>query len=303
VGSGRRSAVVRRLSSILLLLAYTLALLLPPLPFIRCQLDFYAETSRLAREMASAAAAAEGSRVVVVNAPFFFSSYASRPDGCPNPYPWTPVGGILIPPYAAIRDFIRFNGGPELDAAGVTFAGYGPGWRTFGPEIGGEEVRRLAAEESVFVFDLLSGSFVDLAAVWRPDAGLSAAPLSSFGDVLQLSEASLIEDGDWLDVALDWQVVHEPEAPLAVFVHVYDEAGALVAQSDGPPGSGFAPQDLWRPGDGLADHRRVDLAALPPGSYAVAVGVYNPMDGVRLQAVAGEEALPDNVFTVGRIER
>jgi hypothetical protein len=288
----------------MLLLAYVLALILPPLPFIRCQLDFYAETSRLAREMANVVAAApDGDRVVFVNAPFFFSSYPGRPDGCPNPYPWTPVGGVLIPPYAAVRDFIRFNGGPELDATGVTFTGYGPGWRAFGPEIDGEALRRLAAEDSVFVFDLLSGSFVDLAAVWRPDAGLSDSPLAIFGAELQLSEASFTEDGDWLDVVLEWQVTGAPATPLAAFVHVYDEAGALVAQSDGPPGSGFAPYELWRAGDGILDERRIDLAALPSGSYDVAVGVYNPVDGVRLEAVAGGGALPEDLFIIGRVER
>jgi hypothetical protein len=210
---------------------------------------------------------------------------------------------VLIPPYAAIRDFIRFNGGPELDATGVTFTGYGPGWRTFGPEIDGEELRRLAAEDSVFVFDLLSGSFVDLAAVWRPGAGLSNAPLATFDETLQLAEATLQQDGDALNVALEWQIIGEPETPLAAFVHVYDAAGALVAQSDGPPAGGYAPPDLWRPGDGLSDRRRIDLAALSPGSYSVAVGVYNPSDGIRLEAIAGGEALPDNVLTIGQAER
>jgi hypothetical protein len=299
-----QSSVVRRPWSVVLIVTYTVLLILPPSHFIRCQLDFYEETSRMAREMAGAVAAAPESRpMVVVNAPFFFSSFGARPEGCPNPYPWTPVGGILIPPYAAIRDFVRFNGGPDRDVSGVTFAGYAPGWRTFGPEISGEELRRLAGEASVLVFDLLGGSFADLTAVWRTDGLLSAAPLASFGDVLQLASVAQEEEGDRLAVALEWRVTNTPDTPLAVFVHVYDAAGALAAQSDGPPGAGLAPLDLWRPGDGIFEERRIDLSALPPGNYTVALGAYNPADGVRLEARADGQALADNLFVIGAINR
>jgi hypothetical protein len=303
-GLGSTSPVVRGLWSVVLIIAYTLLLILPPLPFIRCQLDFYDETSRIAREMAGAVAAApEGRPVVVVNAPFFFSSFGARPEGCPNPYPWTPVGGILIPPYATIRDFVRFNGGPDRDVSGVTFAGYAPGWRTFGAEISGEELRRLAGQASVLVFDLLDGSFTDLTAVWRPDGAVSAAPLASFGDVLQLASVALEEEGDRLAVALEWRVTDTPDAPVAVFVHVYDAGGALVAQSDGPPGAGLAPPDLWRPGDSIFEEQRIDLSALPPGRYTIALGAYNPADGVRLEARAAGQTLADDLFVIGAISR
>ena len=75
------------------------------------------------------------------------------------------------------------------------------------------------------------------------------------------------------------------------------------AQSDGPPAAGLAPLELWRPGDGLRDERRLDLSALSPGEYTVAVGVYNPADGVRLAAEADGARLANDVFTVATIER
>jgi hypothetical protein len=149
----------------------------------------------------------------------------------------------------------------------------------------------------------LSSSFVEIAAIWRPGEGPSDAPLASFGEVLQLSQANVEEEGDRLAVALAWQVIGAPETPLATFVHVYDAAGGLVAQSDAPPGGGFAPQNLWRPGDSISDTRGIDLSSLPPGSYSVAVGVYNPVDGSRLTANAGGQALPDSLLTIGRIGR
>ncbi len=294
----------RRLAVIALSIAYILALILPPLPFIRCQLDFYDETSRFALEMAAVGRAAPAGRdLVFVNLPFFFSSTADRPDGCPSPYPWTPVGGVLVPPYAQPRDFVRFNGGPDRATAGVAYAGYGPGWRTFGQEIDGATLRGHAAGDATYVFDLLTGSFADLPAAWQPDAAMTNEPLASFGGTLGLVDAQLSPDGDRLTVGLDWRVMFVPDTSLVAFVHVYDTAGVLVAQSDGPPGDGLVPPELWQAGDGLSNTRHVDLAALPPGEYRVAIGVYRAADGMRLPATANGQALTDDVYRVGSIER
>jgi hypothetical protein len=284
--------------------AYIAGILLPPLPFIRCQLDFYDETSRFARGMAAAAASAQAGRdVVFVNAPFFFSSTAARPDGCPSPYPLTPVGGVLIPPYAQARDFVRFNGGPDRDVTGVTYNGYGPGWRTFGPEIDGAALRDHAAADAIFVFSLLNGSFADLSTAWQPGVGAADVPLGTFGGALALAGAELRPEPDRLVVRLDWRVIAETDAPLVAFVHVYDAGGGLVAQSDGPPGGGLAPQALWAAGDGLAEERVIDVSALPPGSYRVAVGVYNATDGARLAVETTELVSADNTVTIGTLER
>ena len=288
-----------RVAGVLLAIGYGLALVLPARPFIRCQLDLYDATSQFARRMAAVGRAAPvGRDLVFINLPFFFSSTAARPDGCPSPYPWTPVGGVLVPPYAQPRDFVRFNGGPDRPVEGVAFPGYGPGWRTFGPAIDGETLRGHAAADAPFVFDLLSGSFADLADAWQPDRGVAASPPASFGGVLALTDARLQKEGATLIARLAWRVLAAPEVPLAAFVHVYDAAGALVAQSDGPPGGGLAPQALWRPGDGLGDTRRIDLGPLPLGAYTVAVGVYNAADGVRLAAESAGQPLPDNVYRV-----
>ena len=287
-----------------LIAAFLFAILLPPLPFIRCQLDFYDETSRFARGMAAAGAAATAGReAVFVNAPFFFSSTAARPNGCPSPYPWTPVGGVLIPPYAQARDFVRFNGGPDRAVTGVTYAGYAPGWRTFGPEIDGAALRDHAASDAAYVFDLTDGVFADLSAAWQPGAGEAADSLAAFGDALALAGAKLQPEPEHLVVGLDWRVIEETDEPLAAFVHVYDDSGALVAQSDGPPGGGLVPQAQWATGDGLTDVRTIDLSALPPGTYRIAVGVYDATDGARLTAMAAGSPLADDVYTIGTLER
>ena len=283
-----------------LVAVYLLALLWPARPFVACQLDFYAETSRLARQMGQLGGQAPAGReLVFVNAPFFFSSTAARPAGCPSPYPWTPVGGVLLPPYAQARDFVRFNGGPDRAATGVAFAGYGPGWRTFGPEIDGDGLRAAAAGSAVYVFDLARGEFLDLPAAWRPGGASAGAARATFGETLALVGGAAVATGDRVYVQLDWRVLAPPAFLPTVFVHVYDATGALAAQSDGPIAGGLAPFDLWAPGDGLADTRMVDLSALPPGAYTVAAGVYNPAGGARLPAERDGRPLADDVFPLG----
>jgi len=301
--SGLRSKKLGFYEYALLTALYILALVLPARPFVACQLAFYAETSRLARAIGEVGQAAPADRAILfVNAPFFFSSFTARPDGCPNPYPWTPTGGILIPPYAAAGDFVRFNGGPERAVLGVSYAGYVPGWRTFGPEIAPAALRQAVDRDAVYVFDLGRGEFFDLPAAWQP-GGAAASALAEFDGTLALTGAAVTATGDWLDVALDWRVLAPPAALPAVFVHVAGAAGAPVAQSDGPPAGGFAPLDLWRPGDGLSDGRRVDLSALPPGRYTVLVGVYDPMTGARFAAQRAGERLPDDALAIETIVR
>lgn len=86
-----------------------------------------------------------------------------------------------------------------------------------------------------------------------------------------------------LNVTLYWQASRQLSADYTVFVHVSDGGGARIAQGDGPPVAGLYPTSAWRPGQIIADHRRV---ALPLGSAAgrlsVAVGLYTPSDGARL---------------------
>ncbi len=164
-------------------------------------------------------------------------------------------------------------------------------------------MRKHAAEDAPYVFDLLTGSCADHSAARQPEAGPAAEPLVTFGSALALTSVDMQQDGDQLVVHLGWRVIGESQAPLAAFIHVYGAAGTPVAQSDGPPGDGLVPQALWRTGDGLADERVLDLSTLPPGGYTVAVGVYNAADGTRLTAESNGLVVSDNLFVIGVIER
>jgi hypothetical protein len=69
-----------------------------------------------------------------------------------------------------------------------------------------------------------------------------------------------------------------------VFVHLLDAAGNIVAQGDGVPMGGRYPTYAWEVGEQIIDSRAITLPAdLMPGQYRLIVGLYNPLDGSRLQ--------------------
>jgi hypothetical protein len=278
-------------------------------PFTRCQLDFYGEASRIVRDMAQTAAfAPPGQEVAFVNVPYFFSSTGDHPDGCPNPYPWTPVGAVVAPPYARLRDFVRFNGGPDRPSLGVRYDGYTPGWRTHGLPLTDGALRAIVAQGAIYVFDLNRGGYFDLSHAWRVGESPASAPMATFGESLDLLGTRLIRSGDGLTVALRWGVVSPddeelPEGPLVVFVHVYDEAGSLVAQHDAPPAGGYVLPTAWQPGDLINDAHPLDLSGLPEGDYRLAVGVYRAADGRRLDATMNGQDLVDDAFFLATISR
>ena len=65
------------------------------------------------------------------------------------------------------------------------------------------------------------------------------------------------------------------ERDYTVFVHLTDENGQPVAQTDGQPGGGTRPTSGWQPGEAVRDSYAVPLAAdMPPGVYTLQVGMY-----------------------------
>jgi 4-amino-4-deoxy-L-arabinose transferase-like glycosyltransferase len=101
--------------------------------------------------------------------------------------------------------------------------------------------------------------------------------------------------GSDLVVTLHWHALETPGRAYHAFVHLLDDAGAIITQTDGPPGEGQLPTRGWLPGETLLDPHSLTLPAdLPLGTYRLGVGLYDPATGVRL----GERVLLDRLFTV-----
>ncbi|UCG23651.1 MAG: phospholipid carrier-dependent glycosyltransferase [Chloroflexota bacterium] len=95
--------------------------------------------------------------------------------------------------------------------------------------------------------------------------------------------ADTVQPGGHLDVELYWQVDAQPPGNYVLFMHLFDEAGTMVAQRDTHPGLGNFPTSLWRPGDRFVDRVRIHLpeTAYAPETGTMSLGLYDP-DGYRL---------------------
>jgi hypothetical protein len=87
-------------------------------------------------------------------------------------------------------------------------------------------------------------------------------------------------------LVLYWIAGDEIDFDYSVFVHLMDDEGNMVAQSDHAPGYALHyPPSLWRSGDLIWDAHELDLGdSVPAGTYNLRIGVYNWATGQRLAA-------------------
>ena len=100
-----------------------------------------------------------------------------------------------------------------------------------------------------------------------------------FGPSICLDGYTLLTEalapGDILQLALFWRAAESIADRYKVFVHLYDEAGRLLAQTDSEPGATLRPTDTWVPDERVLD--RFGVLVPPetqPGAYTLAVGLY-----------------------------
>lgn len=83
--------------------------------------------------------------------------------------------------------------------------------------------------------------------------------------------------GDVVNMAVAWQALSPTAADIVRFVHVLDFNGKPVAQHDSVPCGGECPSSSWLPGEVLFDEISLQLPLdLPPGSYPIGLGWYDP---------------------------
>ena len=123
-----------------------------------------------------------------------------------------------------------------------------------------------------------------------------------FGEQITLDGYTLttpqVQPGDILQLDLFWRT----DAPLSerykVFVHVLDQNGQIVAQTDREPGGGQKPTTNWDSNEVIVDRYGVLIPAdTPPGKYMVELGLYG-FDGTRLPVNTGGDALSVTDFEV-----
>jgi hypothetical protein len=89
--------------------------------------------------------------------------------------------------------------------------------------------------------------------------------------------------GDIVNMQLIWEKVAANDLDAKVFVHLYNEAGEIVAQHDGYPANGTRPPYNWHIGEQIADPHPIQLPPdLTPGEYQLAIGMYDPTTNDRM---------------------
>jgi len=92
-----------------------------------------------------------------------------------------------------------------------------------------------------------------------------------------------VRPGELVTVTFYWQAVRRPRAAYTVFVHVLGADGQLVAQADSQPQSGSYPTSFWDEGEVVEDSHPILIPAeVPPGQYAIEIGLYRLDTGERL---------------------
>ncbi|HBY95035.1 MAG TPA: hypothetical protein DEP84_13930, partial [Chloroflexi bacterium] len=106
-----------------------------------------------------------------------------------------------------------------------------------------------------------------------------------------------------LTVTLTWQALTTPQTNYTVFVHLLDPNGRIVAQSDTPPAGGYA-TSRWLPGEVVVDSHALAVPEGNPsrGRFRLLVGMYDPISGRRLPAVAATGVpIPENAVPLGEV--
>lgn len=92
------------------------------------------------------------------------------------------------------------------------------------------------------------------------------------------------------NLTLYWQVDQVPPELVSTFVHLLDEEGNILTQSDQWPGG--LPVDLWAERQVIVDRHALEIPAeLEAGTYQLHVGLYWSDDGTRLTLPNGQDGV------------
>ena len=150
------------------------------------------------------------------------------------------------------------NSNPPVDKEWVHWVG------KHGKERDAQEVRRIVRKGGGVYVTRYRARKLDLEYVGRVEKGGSAGQaqpyVARFDEWGRLLTARLREANGGVEVSLRWMALARPDRDLTVFVHMYDNSGKIVAQSDGYPVGYLLPLNTWEPEDIVEDVRYLALA-------------------------------------------
>ena len=108
--------------------------------------------------------------------------------------------------------------------------------------------------------------------------------------------AGTFPPGAVVPLDLYWEVLQVPASNYTVFIHLLNQAGEQVSGFDRPAGGEALPTSAWQPGSILRDSYPLTIPeTLPPGEYAIHVGMYTWPSLTRLPIMVGQKPVGDSV--------
>jgi hypothetical protein len=144
-----------------------------------------------------------------------------------------------------------------------------------------------------------------------PERSFTVPPIDQrseaiFGDALHFLGYNLEMAPETLRITLHWQALQRMGVAYSMFVHLFDPATeALASQADVMPHGFTYPTVWWEAEEVVSDKIAVSLEGVAPGTYRLAVGVYDFETGERLPVrdAAGELQPLDRLVLPQEIQR
>ena len=160
---------------------------------------------------------------------------------------------------------------------------------------------RVAAAVTVGL--LLIGGLIGGRALTAPRPPTLTPMDVNLGGKIGLEGYAFVRQGEALDVRLLWLARQPVEESYKVFIHVNDDQGRLLAQTDSRPLNYASNTNRWIPGQVVSEGVKVPLPPdTPPGRYQVRVGLYNEADGQRLPVLDSAGVQVDDQVLLGYFE-
>jgi hypothetical protein len=241
------------------------------------------------------------------DARYLFINFPDRIEVCPKPYPLGYWGLTLAPVVQDLSDYAVTANGQSAETRSLSAFLTGAAARDAWPyrvDMRGENTspeglfKAASWADAVYLTHYVGDGSLgleDVGTVRRGNASL--LPMATFGERVHLVRCGATISSNAAQ-SLHLETVWSAFGPITegdtIFAHLLTSDGVYVSSNDGDTLGGLLPMSSWQLYQLVCDQRDVRLPELPPGEYALTVGLYNRDSGERYEAIKPDGTLAHN---------